>query len=321
MIFAGGRRFNSLVTNLKDQFGGRVQKVSVHAGFTCPNRDGTKGKGGCEYCDNLSFTPSYCHQAAGIAEQLDKGIAFLRRRYKNPALFLAYFQSYSNTYGSVSDLKDKYEQALSHPQIDGLVISTRPDCLPDEVLDYLSELSKKCHLMLEIGIESTNDDTLTKMNRCHTWLETVNAIKRAVSKGLTTGGHLILGLPGESKSEMISAADIISDLPLDYLKLHQFQVSKHSRIGKKYLTDPDPYPHLEIDEYIDLVISFLERLNPAVQMDRLSGEQPPDFSLGPQWSIRSDQLLQLIEQKMESLDTWQGRYYQKEVKNEPEFTY
>ncbi len=305
------RRYNAFTSRIKEKFGGRIQKVSVNAGFTCPNRDGTKGYGGCLYCNNESFTPSYCIEDMDILSQLDKGISFLQNRYKNIKHYVAYFQPYSNTYQTLENLKKYYSIALEHRRIDGLVISTRPDCVDQTLLDYLQDLARDYLIFIEYGIESCYNDTLLKINRCHTFDETVKAIYETSLRGLHVTGHVIFGLPGESKKDMLDEAATLSELPLSALKFHQLQIIKNTRMAEKYGEDPDSFMLFEMNEYIDFIIDFLERLNPMISVERLSSESPPRHRINPGWgNKRIDVIQKKIESVMAERDTWQGKKYQ-----------
>ena len=304
------RPFNSLVRLFREKYGGRIQKVSVNAGFTCPNRDGEITYGGCIYCNNESFTPSYCNADESVYQQIESGIEFMNFRYRKANRFLAYFQSFSNTYAPLSKLKSLYEEALSHPKIHGLAISTRPDCLNNSIIDYLSQLSKSKIILVEIGIESCYDDTLLKINRGHSFAKTMNAFEMLSGRGLHVGGHLMFGLPGESKDQMLEEVNIISGLPLDSIKFHQLQIIKNTKMQKYYLDNKNEFDLFEKDEYIDFIVSFIERLNPAIAIERFVSEVPPRYKIAPDWGlIRSDILIQQIEKRFFELDTWQGKLY------------
>jgi hypothetical protein len=302
------RRFNSYAEYFKKLFGGRVQKLAIDAGFTCPNRDGSKGFGGCTYCDNDAFNPSYCHPGKTIASQIEEGIEFHARRYRRASQYLAYFQPYSNTYAPLEKLKELYSQALSFPEITGLVIGTRPDCIDRKKLDYFRELAENHYIMLEYGIESCYDRTLKRINRGHTFEEALNALEMSAQHELKTGVHLIFGLPGETREEMIKEADILSELPVNNIKFHQLQIVKGTRIADEYKTKPEDFLLFSLDDYIDFIIDFTERLNPSFVIERFAGEVPPRFLAGPGWGlIRNDQVLARIEKRMEERETWQGR--------------
>jgi len=303
------RRFNSYTEYFKTIFGERVQKISLNAGFTCPNRDGTKGFGGCSYCNNKSFTPSYCKPEQSIPFQIQEGIEFHKVRYRRADKFLAYFQAYSNTYKDIASLKAIYETAKQEGII-GFVIGTRPDCIDDEKLEYFAQLAKEYYVIIEYGIESTNDRTLERVNRGHNFATTVDAINRTAQHGINVGGHLILGLPGESKEEMLQQADIISKLPINTIKLHQLQIIRGTRFEHEYKVNPDEFSLFEMAEYIEFIVSFVERLHPKIVIERFSSESPPRYVVAPEWGlIRYDEMLRLIEKRMEDRNTWQGRIF------------
>lgn len=304
------RRYNSYSEYFKKAFGQRVQKVAVDAGFTCPNRDGTKGIGGCTYCDNDSFNPSYCHPTKSITLQISEGIEFHSRRYRRAKDFLAYFQPYSNTYASIDRLKQLYSEALAVEGVIGLVIGTRPDCVNDEILDYVATISQTHYVILEYGLESCYDTTLQRINRGHSWAESVSAIERSAQRGIKIGAHLIFGLPGESREEMLAEAAMVSALPLDNIKFHQLQIIKGTRMADEYLINPASFQLFKMDEYLDFMIQFIEQLNPSFVIERFAGEVPPRFLVSAPWSnLRNDEFNRLLEQKLEERDTWQGRLF------------
>jgi uncharacterized protein len=306
------RRFNAYSSYFKGIYGGRLQKVSIDAGFTCPNRDGTKGRGGCTYCNNDAFNPSYCHASNSVSHQLEAGVEFLDHRYKKPIGYLAYFQAYSNTYAPLERLKSLYEEALTFPGIRGLIIGTRPDCIDDEILDYIKSISDNYFVAIEFGIESCYDRTLIRINRGHDFSQAVKAIKMTSSRKIKTGAHFILGLPGETYDDMLNEADIISDLPLDTVKFHQLQIIKGTQMEKEYNDSPGDFIMFSFDDYVDFFIKFLERLNPAIVVERFTGEAPPGFLAHPVWGRkRTDQIVKIIEDRLEKLDTWQGRLYKR----------
>jgi hypothetical protein len=309
-IFPWGdrRRYNSQSSRIREKYGGRIQKVSVNAGFTCPNRDGSKGYGGCIYCNNDSFTPSYCVADLDISSQIDKGINFLQKRYRNISHFIAYFQPYTNTYAPLEKLKELYQAALNHPRIDGLAISTRPDCVNEKTLDYLKQLTDDHLIFLEYGIESCFTRTLERINRGHSFEETIRAINQTAERGLHCTGHLIFGLPGESIRDMLLQAEILSRLPITALKFHQLQIIRDTPMAELYIKDPGGFLLFSLDEYISLIIQFLEKLDPGIAIERLSSEAPPGQRINPGWgNIRSDLVQKKIESVMEKQDTWQGK--------------
>lgn len=312
MTFPWGhkRRFNSYAEYFKREFGGRVQKLSVDAGFTCPNRDGLKASGGCTYCDNDAFNPSYCKPEKSIRQQIGEGIEFHANRYRRANRYLAYFQPYSNTYAPLAKLKAIYSQALSFPEIAGLVIGTRPDCIDEEKLEYFSTLAESNYIMLEYGIESCYDRTLQRINRQHTFNESVKALEMTSRYNLKAGAHMIFGLPGESREDMLKEAGILSALPVHTIKFHQLQIVKGTRIEKQFRNNPDQFVHFGLDDYIEFIIDFVELLNPGMVIERFAGEVPPRLLAVPGWGlIRNDQVLARIEKRMEERKTWQGRLH------------
>jgi len=306
------RRYNAISNRIKEKYGGRIQKVSVNAGFTCPNRDGRKGRGGCVYCNNKSFTPSYCLDVDDIKGQIDKGIEFLEKRYKMPRFYTAYFQSYSNTYKPLRELKEIYGAALEHEKIDGIVISTRPDCINEDILDYLVELSKDYYVFIEYGIESCYDETLRQINRGHTFKDSKEAILLSANKGLHVTGHILFGLPWETREQMLEEAEILSGLPLNALKLHHLQIVKNTVLANMYRKDPQQFSLFRMEEYIEFIIQFLERLNPNIAIERLVSEAPPSQRINPGWgNKRADWVQKKIESVMEEKDSWQGKQFKK----------
>lgn len=302
-----GRRYNAYNEWAKREHGGRLQKVSIDAGFTCPNRDGSQGVGGCSFCNNDGFTPSYLREQRNILDQIETGLAFMRRRYPDTVGFLAYFQSYSNTYDDLDRLKKLYETALSHPDIAGLAIGTRPDCLPEEVLDYLAELSREMPLELEIGIESCNDEVLRECLRGHDFACTQDAIRRAAERGLFITGHLLLGLPKETPESLIEGAQSLAALPIDALKFHQLQIIRGTRLANQYRADPSSVPLMNPETYLDAVIDVLERLPAHIKIQRLGSEVPPAQRVSPDWGIRLARFPAMLDARLQERETWQGR--------------
>jgi radical SAM protein (TIGR01212 family) len=301
------RRFNSYSDYFREHYGERVQKLAIDAGFTCPNRDGKVGYGGCAYCNNAAFNPSYCTPQKSITQQLLEGIAFHKVRYRKAYHYLAYFQAYSNTYAPLEHLRALYEEALSVPNVLGIVIGTRPDCVDDALLDYLAELNQNCHVALEYGIESCYDRTLARINRGHTFGQSVRAIEQTAERKIRVGAHLIFGLPGESRQEMLAEADMINRLPIDTIKLHQLQIPVGTAFARQFAAHPEQFQLFERDEYIDFVVRFLERLRPDIVVERFANEMPPRYMTGPGWGkIRNVELWRLLEKRLEELDTRQG---------------
>ena len=310
------RRFNSYSSYIRREFGGRVQKISIDAGFSCPNRDGTISTGGCTFCCNDAFNPSYCCSEKSIRQQIEEGIAFHQRRYRRATSYLAYFQAFSNTYKPVAELEKLYREALSVPGIIGLVIGTRPDCLNEEILEMLKSLSspkgKAClaPIIIELGIESVYDSTLKRINRGHTFACAKNAIELVHSYGFPCGTHLIFGLPGETRDMMLHAADVISELPLTSVKFHQLQIFKGTKMADEYIANPDDFHLFTLDDYIEFVIDFIERLNPNIIIERFAGEVPPRYLVSAPWlNLRYDQVLALIEKRLTQRNTFQGKLY------------
>ena len=305
------RRYNSYSEYFKRQFGTRVQKVTLDAGFTCPNRDGLKGTGGCTYCNNDAFNPSYCQPHKSITQQIAEGVEFHQVRYRRSKNYLAYFQAYSNTYAPLNTLKSLYDEALAFPGVIGLVIGTRPDCIDDEKLEYFARLAEKHYVIIEYGIESCYNRTLELINRGHTFEETAAAIQKTNAYGIHTGAHLIFGLPGESEADMMAEAAIVSELPLDTIKFHQLQIIKNTRMAEDYEANPAEFNLFTLQNYIDFIVRFTERLNPAFVIERFTGEAPPRFQSGPVWGgLRSDEVQVMIEKEMEKRDSWQGKKFE-----------
>ena len=303
------KRYRDFSSYIKNYFGTRVQKVSIDTGFTCPNIDGTKGKGGCTYCNNNTFNPKYCKPIKSITCQIEEGKSFFSKKYKTQK-YLAYFQAFTNTYAPFKILKDKYDEALSCQDIVGLVIATRPDCISNEILDYLQLLSSKgFFIKLEFGLESTNDRTLEIINRCQSHSDAIDAFKRANDRGLHLGGHLILGLPGESKIDMLDHAIQVSKLPIDTLKIHHLQIVKHTMMAYQFKKDPNFFSFMQIDEYVDLVVDFLELLNPSIIIERFFSESPKNLLIYPKYGLKNFEVIHLVEKRLKERNTFQGKKY------------
>lgn len=302
-------RYNDFPTFLKRFFTGKVQKISINAGFTCPNRDGTVGYGGCTYCNNQTFNPEYCRTEKSVSVQLEEGKRFFAHKYPEMK-YLAYFQAYTNTYGELEMLKRKYEEALAVDDVVGLVIGTRPDCMSDTLLDYLETLAQRTFVLVEYGIESTLDRTLHRINRGHTWQTAVDAVERTAARGLPVGGHVILGLPGESREDILGQAADISRLPLDTLKLHQLQLIRGTRMAREYEERPEDF-HLfnDVDEYIALVVDYIQRLRPDLVLERFVSQSPKELLLAPDWGLKNYEFNHRLQKRMKELDAWQGKLY------------
>ena len=302
------RRFNSYSAYCKKVFGFRIQKISVDAGFSCPNRDGTLGTGGCTFCNNEAFNPSYCAPSKSIRQQIEEGIAFHQRRKRNAGQYLAYFQAFSNTYRHLEELKSLYRQALEVPLIKGIVIGTRPDLVDDGILRLLNEIQQTHYVMLEYGVESVYDETLKRVNRGHDFATAEQAIRMTAEHGIPCGAHLIFGLPGETRAMMLDAADVISRLPLTSVKFHQLQIFKGTPMASTYTEHPELFHLFDLEEYIDFVVDFTERLHPDIVIERFAGEVPARYLVTTPWmKLRYDQVLRKIEERIEERNTWQGR--------------
>lgn len=324
--FPDEKRYNSFVGYFKRKYGERLQKIVLDAGFTCPNRDGKVGRGGCTYCDNAAFHPSYSTAGKGLHQQMDEGIEFHKVRYRTTEHYLAYFQSFSNTYAPLERLKSLYEEALSHPLVVGIVIGTRPDCVDEQKLDYLADLSQGKILggwsremsdgqlrtapivIVEYGIESCYDDTLLRINRGHDFDTARRAVEMTAERGLDVGVHFILGLPGETKQMMLDSCEMINALPIRSVKFHQLQIVKGTRMEQEYAERPQDFERFSLDEYLDFFVDMLERLRPDLFIERFVGEVPPRFVNETPWGlIRNVELLRLLEKRLEDRGTWQGR--------------
>ena len=303
------RRYTDYSSYVKKKFGGRVQKVSINAGFTCPNIDGSKGKGGCTYCNNNTFNPEYCKPIKPISQQIDEGIAFFAQMYKSQK-YLAYFQAFTNTYAPLEELKQKYEEALKHKDVIGLVIATRPDCITNEILDYLEQLVKDGNFIkLEFGLESTNNKTLELINRCQSHEDAIKAFDMTKNRGILLGAHIILGLPGESKKDMLEGALAINKLPVDTLKIHHLQIVKHTMMAFQYKKDSSQFSFFTLDEYLDLVINFLEILSPKIIVERFFSESPEHLLIAPKYGLKNFELVHKIERRLEENNSWQGKKF------------
>lgn len=302
------KRYNSFTGYYKSKYGSRLQKIVIDAGFTCPNRDGSVSVGGCTYCDNNAFHPSYSTPDKSIMQQMEEGMEFHRRRYRRATGYIAYFQPYSNTYAPPERLKALYAEALSHPDVVWIAIGTRPDCIDEEKLDYLAALSREHIVMVEYGIESCYDATLERINRGHTFDQAVTAVKMTADRGLDVCAHFILGLPGESREMMLESAPVINSLPLTSLKFHQLQIIKGTSMEREFEANPQDFVTFSLEEYIDFFVDILERLRPEIRIERFAGEVPPRFVKSNPWGlIRNVELLRLLEKKLEERDSWQGK--------------
>lgn len=283
----------------------RVQKISIDAGFSCPNRDGHISHGGCTFCDNRTFNPSYCQPSKSITEQITEGKEFFRHKYPDMK-YLAYFQAFSNTYATLDTLQRRYEEALSAEDVVGIVIGTRPDCVSDEILNYLESLNQQTFMIVEYGIESVSDDTLRRVNRGHNFECSRRAIIETHNRGILTGAHIILGLPGESAEDNVRQADIISALPIDILKLHQLQIIRGTQLAAEY--EHQPFNLYTADEYIDLCRRYIERLRPDMVLERFVSQSPKELLVAPKWGLKNYEFANSFVNYMKRMDSWQGKY-------------
>ena len=301
-------RYNELSVWFSKIFPFKVQKISLNAGFTCPNRDGSVGYGGCTYCNNQTFNPAYCRTEKSVTEQLEEGKQFFARKYPDMK-YLAYFQAYTNTYGELQESKSKYEEALQVPDVVGIVIGTRPDCMPDELLDYLEELNRRTFLIVEYGVESTDNDTLKRINRGHSFEVAADAIRKTAERNIRVGAHIILGLPGETREMLIRQAGILSTLPLTTLKLHQLQLIKGTRMAAEYAENPTDFHLYTADEYIDLAIDYVEHLRPDIVLERFVSQSPKELLIAPDWGLKNHEFTDKVKKRMRERDSFQGKKY------------
>ncbi len=304
---AAGLRYFSYNRQLRLQYGGRVQKVSIDARFTCPNVDGTVAIGGCTFCDNRSFSPSRRITRREIADQIETGIRQLRLRYHKVDKFIAYFQPATNTYAPVDRLREVYEEALAHPAIVGLAIGTRPDCVPDDVLGLLDEIGRRTHLSVEYGMQTMHDHSLDWMNRGHHHDATLDAVERSRGRSFEICAHIMLGLPGESHADMLATAREVARLQFDAVKIHNLYAVKKTPLADQ-LTRGE-VTLMERDEYLATLIEFLELLPPTMMIERISGDAPPDYFLGPTWCLDKAAVRMAFEAELERRQTYQGRLY------------
>lgn len=300
--------YNDFSSYLRSIFGSKVQKITIDGGFTCPNRDGTVGRGGCTYCNNRTFSPAYCHRDKPVAQQMQDGITFFAHKYPQMR-YLAYFQAYTNTYASLEELRRRYEDALAIDGCVGIVIGTRPDCMPTELLDYLQQLSQRTYVLVEYGIESTDDVTLRRINRGHDYATAVDAVCRTAERGIPVGAHIILGLPCETREMLMQQAATLSRLPLTTLKLHQLQLIRGTRMAAEYEERPQDFSLFTLDGYIETVVDYVERLNPSFVLERFASQSPKELLIAPDWGIKNYELVEKVKRRMRERDTWQGKLY------------
>jgi len=303
-----GKPYYDLIDFFKEHFDCKMQKVPVNAGFSCPNRDGTKGRGGCTYCNNRMFSPSYCHQQNTISRQINDGITFFSEKYPEMR-FLAYFQTYTNTYGNTGSLMAMYREALTHPLVDGLIISTRPDCVDDNLLKQLSVLARERFVMIEYGVESTLDRTLKAINRGHTFATSQDTIRRTADSGIYVGAHMILGLPGENRDDLLAHADKLSELPLTTIKLHHLQIIKDTVMACQYAEKPGDFRFFTVEEYTLLCVEFAEHLRPDIVIERFVSQSPKNYLIAPDWGIKNNEFTVRVLRMFKTLGSWQGKHY------------
>lgn len=300
--------YNDYSTYIKNLFGCKVQKISLNAAFTCPNRDGKLGRGGCTYCNNRTFNPEYCDTGKSITQQLEEGKQFFSRKYPEMK-YLAYFQAYTNTYGELEVLKRKYEEALAVDGMLGLVIGTRPDCMPDSLLDYLENLAKYTHVTVEYGIESIDDNILRHINRGHDFATARDAVERTAARGIPVGVHMILGLPGEDKEAVLKQPYVLSELPVTTIKLHQLQIIRGTVMGEEYLQHPERFTLFGVDDYIETVVGYIARLRGDIVIERFVSQSPKELLLAPDWGLKNHEFTDKVKKRMLELSVYQGKLY------------
>lgn len=309
-VWGDDRPYNSYAAYFRRLFGSRVQKVAVNAGFTCPNRDGSISTGGCTFCNNSAFTPSYCQPTKSVTEQIAEGIEFHRRRYRTATRYLAYFQSYSNTYAPLEQLRALYDEALANPLVAGIVVGTRPDCVDEQKLDYFASLAQSHYVTLEYGIESCNDAVLASVNRGHDFATAERAVRMTAERGIHCGAHFILGLPGQSDEELIAQTDIINTLPLTTVKFHQLQVFRGTTMAEQYDRAPEQFRFWSVEQYIELFSEILARLRPDIVVERFASEAPPRYHYGRNWGlVRNETLWMMLEKRLLEKSVYQGKKF------------
>jgi len=301
-------RYNTYRPYIKEKLGYRVNKLSVDMGFTCPNRDGNLAIGGCVYCNNDSFVPPYARARFSMDEQITNGMDYLRKRFKAEK-FIIYFQSYTNTYESVEKLEDMYRKALSYDDVIGIAVGTRSDCIDEEKLSMFEELAKDYYVCLEYGIESIYDKTLDYMNRGHDYQSVLDAIEMSKGRGFEIGAHIIVGMPTETKEEMLAMADEVSSLGIDVFKVHNLHIVRNTPLARMY--KEEPFKLFTFEEYVNFIVDFLERISPEIIIERLFTDTPHQLLIAPDWGKSHLQILQAIEAELEKRGTYQGRLYQK----------
>ena len=298
--------YNSFSSWIREKFPFRVQKISVDAGFSCPNRDGRVSSGGCTFCDNRTFNPSYCNRHLTIRQQIEAGKSFFAGKYPEMK-YVAYFQAYSNTYATVDELRRKYEEALGCDDVVGIVIGTRPDCISTATLDYLEELSRQTFLTVEYGIESTDNATLRRINRGHTFECSARAINATAERGITVGGHVIVGLPGESHADIVKQAERISATKLDILKIHQLQIVRGTRLAEEY--EREPFHVFSVDEYISIIAEYIQNLRPGIVLERFVSQSPKQMLIAPDWGLKNYEFTNRLNNYLKKNNIRQGEKF------------
>lgn len=302
------KRYRDYPSFFKTLFRERVQKLSIDGGFTCPNRDGKKGTGGCSFCNNRSFNPEYCRATLSVTRQIEAGRRFFSHKYAGQK-YLAYFQAYSNTYAPLEILRRKYEEALACPDIVGLVIGTRPDTVNEEILAYLEELAARWYVCVEYGVESANEEVLRRVNRGHTFEEAEAAIRMTAARGIHIGAHLIFGLPGETRESMLQGAVRLCELPVDILKLHQLQIIRDTPMADEYLNDPSGFRLYSLDEYVDFVADVIGHIRPEVYLERFVNQAPDEYLIAPKWGVKNFEFVAKLDKRLRERDIWQGKWH------------
>ncbi|MDR2962357.1 MAG: TIGR01212 family radical SAM protein [Bacteroidales bacterium] len=311
------RPFNSYSNYIRERFGGRIQKISLNGGFSCPNRDGRVGVGGCAFCNNDAFITAYCTAEHGIERQIADGKVFVKRRYRKARQFFAYFQAYTNTYTSIENLRNLFAQVLADPEIVGVIVGTRPDCIDNEKLEFFAKMAQTHYVVLEYGVESIYAKTLQRINRGHSYAQSVEAIEKTARYGIPVGAHIILGLPGETHEEMMAMATEISKLPLHSLKLHQLHIVKNTAFAEEYEQNPQHFHLFSVEEYIPFVAEFVSRLSPVIKIERFAGDSPRRVRIAPVWEgVKYETFVQKLEDYMLRNELWQGKLFCGELRIE-----
>lgn len=277
--------------------GRKIQKLTVNAGLSCPNRDGKKGRGGCTYCNNQSFSPAFFSAPTPVAVQLEEGKRFFERKYPSMR-YLAYFQSYTATNGTTGTLMDMFGKALDVEGVDGLVIGTRPDCMPPDLLDRLAEIHRRKFVLIEYGAETAHDRTLQTINRCHSWAETCDAVRRTAKAGIPVGLHLIMGLPGETPHEMLATIDAVNSLPVDIVKCHQLQLIRGTRMAQQAEAGEIALSIPTVEQYLDLCCRIVDRLRDDIAIERFVSQSPAELLIEPRWGLKNYQFAALLQKEL-----------------------